>query len=296
MMIGTSLMALTPGYATIGIAAPILITSRACLQGFSVGGEFGSAVSFLAEHAGPRARLQRPAGPLATGASSRLLASLFGVALTTLLDRRTSWSNWGWRIPYFFGLLVGPAGSTSGADGRDARVCCCKPRNPARPLTDLSPPLSAGGCCWRSALSIISNARSSSLYIPTYGVKTSRLPHPIGFTATLVGGVDPRRRAARCRPLVRQGRPLRPLLMVVTCWLFLMTPYPVFYLMAGLAVAGDLRSSPPLAQLVKAGYSGVLPSLMSDQFRSTHGRSAWRSVTASRCRSSAAWRRWSRPG
>ena len=54
MMIGTTLMALTPGYATIGIAAPILITLARLLQGFSVGGEFGSAVSFLSEHAGAR--------------------------------------------------------------------------------------------------------------------------------------------------------------------------------------------------------------------------------------------------
>ena len=45
MMIGTTLMALTPGYATIGVAAPILITLARLLQGFSVGGEFGSAVA-----------------------------------------------------------------------------------------------------------------------------------------------------------------------------------------------------------------------------------------------------------
>src|SRR5919201_4326780 len=54
MMIGTSLMALTPGYATIGIAAPILITLARLLQGFSVGGEFGSAVAFLVEHGAAR--------------------------------------------------------------------------------------------------------------------------------------------------------------------------------------------------------------------------------------------------
>src|SRR5579863_6382593 len=54
MLIGTTLMAVTPGYATIGFAAPILITLARFLQGFSVGGEYGSAVSFLAEHAGPR--------------------------------------------------------------------------------------------------------------------------------------------------------------------------------------------------------------------------------------------------
>ena len=50
MMIGTILMVVTPGYATIGIAAPIIITIARLLQGFSVGGEFGSAVAFLVEH------------------------------------------------------------------------------------------------------------------------------------------------------------------------------------------------------------------------------------------------------
>src|SRR5262249_16807072 len=47
MMIGTLLMVITPGYATIGIAAPIIIMAARILQGFSVGGEFGSAVAFL---------------------------------------------------------------------------------------------------------------------------------------------------------------------------------------------------------------------------------------------------------
>src|SRR6516225_10166664 len=54
MMIGTTMMAVTPGFATIGLAAPILITIARLFQGFSVGGEFGSAVSFLAEHGGSR--------------------------------------------------------------------------------------------------------------------------------------------------------------------------------------------------------------------------------------------------
>ena len=54
MLIGTALMVVTPGYATIGIAAPIIITIARLLQGFSVGGEFGSAVAFLVEHGGQR--------------------------------------------------------------------------------------------------------------------------------------------------------------------------------------------------------------------------------------------------
>src|SRR5258705_10573096 len=54
MMIGTTLMALTPGYATIGIAPPILITLARLLPGFSAGGESGSAVPFLTEQPAPR--------------------------------------------------------------------------------------------------------------------------------------------------------------------------------------------------------------------------------------------------
>ena len=108
MMIGTTLMAVTPGYATIGIAAPIIITAARLLQGFSVGGEFGSAVSFLAEHGGGR-RGFSASWQWATAGVITVLASLFGVLLTSLLTH-DQLVSWGWRIPYIFGMLIGPAG------------------------------------------------------------------------------------------------------------------------------------------------------------------------------------------
>ena len=82
MMIGTTMMAITPGYATIGLAAPIIITIARLLQGFSVGGEYGSAVTFLAEHGGRR-RGFSASWQFATGGMITVLASLFGVTLTT---------------------------------------------------------------------------------------------------------------------------------------------------------------------------------------------------------------------
>src|SRR6201984_1756599 len=85
MMIGTTLMAVTPGYATIGLAAPILITLARLLQGFSVGGEFGSAVSFLAEPGGGR-RGFSASWQFATCGMITALASVFGVTLTSLLS------------------------------------------------------------------------------------------------------------------------------------------------------------------------------------------------------------------
>jgi len=114
-------------------------------------------------------------------------------------------------------------------------------------------------------ISIISNASFYILaYIPTYGVKTLHLPQSTGFTATLVGGL-----------ILAIGCPLaghwsdklpRPRLMVVTCWLFVLTSYPAFYLMAAWPSLATCVIAVVWLQLVKAGYSGVLPSLMSDQF------------------------------
>src|SRR6266566_2967435 len=263
MMIGTTLMALTPGYATIGIAAPILITLARLLQGFSVGGEFGSAVSFLAEHAGDR-RGFSASWAFATGGMITVLASLFGVTLTTVLSHEQL-VDWGWRIPYVFGMLVGPAGLYIRSKLVETPEFLKAEKPETMPISDLLRryPLEV---LLALGISIISNASFYILaYIPTYGVKTLHLPQSVGFTATLVGGL-----------ILAIGCPLaghwsdkmasRPRLMVITCWLFVLTPYPAFYLMAAWPSLATCVIAVAWLQLVKAGYSGVLPSLMSDQF------------------------------
>jgi len=108
MLIGTALMVVTPGYATIGIAAPIIIILARLLQGFSVGGEFGSAVAFLVEHGGKRRGFSASWQWATTGIVS-IIVSIFGLVLTTQLSHEQL-IDWGWRVPYVFGLLVGPAG------------------------------------------------------------------------------------------------------------------------------------------------------------------------------------------
>ena len=262
MMIGTSLMALTPGYATIGIAAPILITLARLLQGFSVGGEFGSAVSFLAEHAGAR-RGFSASWAFATGGMITVLASLFGVTLTTVLNHQQL-VDWGWRIPYVFGMLVGPAGLYIRSKMVETPEFVAAEKPQTIPISDLLRryPLEV---LLALGISIISNASFYILaYIPTYGVKTLHLAQSTGFTATLIGGLV---LAIGC-PLAGHwsDKISRPLIMVITCWLFVLTPYPAFYLMATWPSLATCIIAVAWLQLVKAGYSGVLPSLMSDQF------------------------------
>src|SRR5712691_8200335 len=262
MMIGTTLMAVTPGYATIGLAAPIIITLARLLQGFSVGGEFGSAVTFLAEHGGGR-RGFSASWHFATGGIITVLASLFGVGLTTLLTHEQL-VDWGWRIPYFFGMLIGPAGLYVRAKVVDTPEFIRSEKPPTTPIADLLrrhplPVLLALG------ISIISNSSFYLLlYIPTFGVKQLHLPEYTGFVATLIGGVI---LAVGC-PLAGHwsDKIARTKLMVITCGLFVLTSYPAFYLMVAWPSLAACVIAVAWLQLVKAGYSGVLPSLLSEQF------------------------------
>jgi MFS family permease len=262
MMVGTTLMAVTPGYATIGLAAPVIITLARLLQGFSVGGEFGSAVTFLSEHAGQR-RGFAASWQFATGGMITALASLFGVTLTTLLSHQQL-VDWGWRIPYLFGMLVGPAGLYIRAKVVETPEFLEAEKPPTIPLADLlrRHPVEV---LLALGVSIISNSSFYILaYIPTYGVKTLHLPASTGFMATLIGGLV---LAIGC-PLAGHwsDKLQRPLLMVITCWLFVLTSYPSFWLMAAWPSLAACIIAVAWLQLVKAGYSGVLPSLLSEQF------------------------------
>jgi MFS transporter, MHS family, proline/betaine transporter len=187
MLIGTTLMLITPGYATIGIAAPIIITVARVLQGFSVGGEFGSAVAFLVEHGGERKGFSASWQWATTGIVS-VIVSLFGLSLTTLLTHEQL-IDWGWRIPYVFGLLVGPAGLYIRARVAETADFLAAEKPPTMPIGDLIR-RHPGSLLLALGAAIVSNSSYYLLlYVPTYGVKTLHLPAYTGFAATLLGGI-----------------------------------------------------------------------------------------------------------
>ena len=109
MTIAIALIGFAPTYATIGVAAPLIIVIARLLQGFSAGGEFASATSFLIETA--------PAGRRGFYGSWQMvgqgLAVLIGALLGTFLTRALTpdqLDGWGWRVPFLFGLIIGPLG------------------------------------------------------------------------------------------------------------------------------------------------------------------------------------------
>jgi len=102
----TFLVGLIPSYTTIGIAAPILLYTLRMLQGFSTGGEYGGAATFMAEYAPDRKRgfwgSFLEVGTLAGFSSGALLM----LGLITVLGE-ADMHSWGWRIPF---LIAGPLG------------------------------------------------------------------------------------------------------------------------------------------------------------------------------------------
>jgi MFS transporter, MHS family, proline/betaine transporter len=263
MLIGTTLMVITPGYATIGIAAPIIITIARVLQGFSVGGEFGSAVAFLVEHGGERRGFSASWQWATTGIVS-VIVSLFGLALTTLLSHEQL-IDWGWRIPYIFGLLVGPAGLYIRSRIAETADFLAAEKPPTVPIGELLRRYPVALLLALGASIVSNSSYYLLLYVPTYGVKTLHLPAYTGFAATLLGGIILAVFSVIAGHWSDKIVP-RSRIMLIAAWLFLLAAYPCFWLMDAYPSLATAAFAVGFLNLIKAGYSGVLPSVLSEQF------------------------------
>jgi|HubBroStandDraft_4_1064222.scaffolds.fasta_scaffold22311_4 MHS family proline/betaine transporter-like MFS transporter len=263
MLIGTTLMVITPGYATIGIAAPIIITVARVLQGFSVGGEFGSAVAFLVEHGGERRGFSASWQWATTGIVS-VIVSLFGLALTTLLSHEQL-IDWGWRVPYVFGLLVGPAGLYIRSRIAETADFLAVEKPTTMPIGELLRRYPVALLLALGASIVSNSSYYLLLYVPTYGVKTLHLPAYTGFAATLLGGIILAVFSVVAGYWSDKIVP-RSRIMLIAAWLFLLAAYPCFWLMDAYPSLATAAFAVGFLNLIKAGYSGVLPSVLSEQF------------------------------
>ena len=109
MTVAIALIAFAPTYAAIGFAAPLIIVLARLLQGFATGGEFASATSFLIESAPADRRGFYGSWQMVGQGLASLTGSLFGAVLTRALTPEAL-DSWGWRVPFIFGLLIGPVG------------------------------------------------------------------------------------------------------------------------------------------------------------------------------------------
>src|SRR5579863_3026121 len=107
MGIGTLSMACLPGYATLGIAAPLLVLAGRLLQGFSAGVELGGVSVYLSEIATPGHKGFYVAWQSASQQVAVVFAALIGIVLANLLPP-DQMSAWGWRVPLLLGSMLIP--------------------------------------------------------------------------------------------------------------------------------------------------------------------------------------------
>ena len=107
MAAGTVVITLCPTYATIGIAAPIIVLAGRLLQGFSAGVELGGVSVYLSEIATPGNRGFYTSFQSASQQVAIVVAAIVGFVLSELMPADTV-AAWGWRIPFFIGCLIIP--------------------------------------------------------------------------------------------------------------------------------------------------------------------------------------------
>ena len=175
-------LALTPSYAQIGIAAPIVAVLFRLLQGFALGGEVGPNIAYLLEAAPPNRRGFYISLNFASADLAVLAAGLVGLGLSSALDT-SQLESWGWRVAFLLGATIVPLGlrlrrtlvETLPAGGPEA----------AAPLVRKVWMLAGAG------LLIIAGATISNYtleYLTTYAQATLHMPVPTAFGATVVLG------------------------------------------------------------------------------------------------------------
>ena len=106
MCFGSLMIAATPTVATIGVAAPVVLTLARILQGVSQGGEYGASCTYLAEISDPKRRGFYSGVWYTTLIGGQLCAILVLLALQKLFLTTEQLKDWGWRIPFIIGALL----------------------------------------------------------------------------------------------------------------------------------------------------------------------------------------------
>jgi MFS transporter, MHS family, alpha-ketoglutarate permease len=106
MCIGSLIIAVSPGYEVIGIAAPVLLVGARLLQGFSVGGEYGTSATYMSEMATPQTRGFYSGVLYVTLVMGQLLSLVVLLVLQFFVLTPDQLHDWGWRIPFVIGAIA----------------------------------------------------------------------------------------------------------------------------------------------------------------------------------------------
>ncbi len=191
MSVGTLLLACVPGYATLGLAAPLLVLAGRLIQGFSAGAELGSSSVYLSEIAAPGRTGLLVSFQSASQQVAVVLVSLIGVGLAALLTARQM-QQWGWRLPLLIGCSIVPLLLVLRRSLRESASFAAQPDHPD--LREVTRTLAAN---WRvvglGMLLVVMTTSSFyviTAYTPTFGSVVLHLSSRAALLVTLCVGLS----------------------------------------------------------------------------------------------------------
>lgn len=219
-------LALTPTFASIGMAAPVLVLGWRLAQGFALGAEVGPTTAFLVEAAPPAHRGLYGAWQSISQNLAAIAGGLVGVTIAALAGSAFL-ASWGWRVAFLLGALILPFGYylrrslPETLHRAEARL----PIHPERPQLRSHLRVILLGLALIAAATVSTYVFS---YMTTYAIQTLKMPAAVAFGATLANGL-----AGATGGLIggvlsdRFGR--RPLMIWPRC-VFLIAIWPAFLL------------------------------------------------------------------
>ncbi len=272
MALATGLTGLVPGYASIGLWAPVLMVSFRLLQGFSTGGEWGGATTFLVEYAPPGRRGFFGSLQQLSTSFAQLLAIATALMLNTWLAG-PDLAAWGWRIPFLIGFVLAPIGyyvRSRVAETPEFEKTEAEHHVAVSPLKlALTVHRAAVLTCFGLTVTWTVGSYIFSTFLATLATQSLHLPARDALTATVLFAI--------CNLLVlpfsgllsdRIGR-LPILLTAFTGYLLLSLPMFAFMVATKSFVA--VAAVSVVAGILYGALNGVMPSALSELFP-THVR------------------------
>jgi MHS family proline/betaine transporter-like MFS transporter len=280
MAAGTLLIAIAPTYAAIGIGAPMIILAGRVLQGFSAGGEVGSAAAFLVEHAPEGQKGKYAAWLQASMAFSNIIGAFVALAVTSLLTEDQV-GDWGWRIPFILGLLIAPVGLWMRRSLDETPVFKAEFDKQGKtaehaPLKEVF--VNYGGALLKgTAFSVLwaASVYVMIIYMPIYVQRAFGFTGSQAFIAALIGNSL---MAVGCIVAGAVSDKIgRRLTLAITTTVLLIAIHPLLWWLHHSPTLGNLITVQSCFCVMVAGVVGVAPSALSEVFP-THIRSTGMSL------------------
>jgi MHS family proline/betaine transporter-like MFS transporter len=266
MVAGSAMIGIAPTQATAGAVGGTMIILARLLQGFAASGEFGSAIALISEVASPRRHFFAISWQATSTTGSIVLGGMIGYSLMNCMSA-SEFESWGWRIPFLFGLILGPIGYYIRSTLEDAVTFTkAESLSVGAGLRDL---LQGHGKALACAVGV--NTACSVvyymilIYMPSYAVNQLGLPLSAPFLATAIGGTV-LAIAALGGGWLADMKPPGYGVIISALVLLIVAPVPLFFWLLQAPSLAVLITIDILLAIPLGAMNGIVPALMAAAF------------------------------